>query len=534
MRNTDLDYTRVESLEEFVNLLKYGDLKYVEIEEVPIQALIIEHLSSMLNKKTLTDRGVDEDLFIFSGVEQFLIKLTENLDSTLEPQAKDLFQHGCSYVAGFIGTHPAQHVLRRLLKTLGDRFPNIQALYEQQFNDFIEAFFEPTIGEFFDENSDFLKELSKEFPIVYELFVKPLTTSTCYNNRKLFNYYCNPCIYNPIIDFVAKQDRLSERRIRWLEDCLQAIRPYTNEESWQELANKSRGLNKASKDLESFTQACSGLLGEIKTAFHLSLHECHPGDTLIFLEGDNSSGKKVKEKNCDLMVISSNNQKRVLVEVKTKSPRHGVEEVDIGVWDNFFSNFSNSISDYLAYLEPRVSPICGLSLRKFFPLFFVFESSSYGMPLSLVKQIDSHDNPNSTTTNKSKSAKKIETLLRALHMRPVTLYPSCVPLASDDARLSERYQWTENVISKDWVRNTMLEGIEQLQKAIKRQSKEGHEVSKLNFALVLSLSYRLCQDPFSHNDGNIEDLAAQKLREAFRPFKDELSAQGFDIDLLLP
>lgn len=42
MRCSDLDYTKVESLKEFVNLLNFGDLEHVKVEDVSIQGLMIE------------------------------------------------------------------------------------------------------------------------------------------------------------------------------------------------------------------------------------------------------------------------------------------------------------------------------------------------------------------------------------------------------------------------------------------------------------------------------------------------------------
>lgn len=80
----------------------------------------------------------------------------------------------------------------------------------------------------------------------------------------------------------------------------------------------------------------------------------------------------------------------------------------------------------------------------------------------------------------------------------------------------------------------MQKGVDQLQGACKRQMEEGHQVSKLYLSLYLSLSYRLLQDPFSYNDGNVMVSATRKLEEMFQPFRDELSLNGLDIELLLP
>ncbi|NGX63249.1 MAG: hypothetical protein KR126chlam6_00657, partial [Candidatus Anoxychlamydiales bacterium] len=138
------------------------------------------------------------------------------------------------------------------------------------------------------------------------------------------------------------------------------------------------------------------------------------------------------------------------------------------------------------------------------------------------------------SSNKWTSEKKIETLLHTLFLKPLILETSCVPLAPDEERLSERHQLIEKVIQKDWVRNNMQIAVKQLQETYKRLEKEGHQVSKLFFALDLSLSYRLLQDPFSYSDRDFQDLVTEKLEEIFRPFKDELLLDGIDLKLLLP
>lgn len=149
------------------------------------------------------------------------------------------------------------------------------------------------------------------------------------------------------------------------------------------------------------------------------------------------------------MVIRSGSDDRILVEVKAKSPRHGVEDAEASMWDDFVSNFNNSISSYLGYLDCKIAPIFGLSLRQSFPLFSAHEGSGYGAVLPLVYQtIANSQTSDNTPANKCQSVKKIETLLRAFFMKPLVLYPTCVPLPSDDARLSERHQLTESVFVK--------------------------------------------------------------------------------------
>lgn len=67
-----------------------------------------------------------------------------------------------------------------------------------------------------------------------------------------------------------------------------------------------------------------------------------------------------------------------------------------------------------------------------------------------------------------------------------------------------------------------------------RQIQEGYQVSKLYLAFDLSLSYRLFQDHFSYNDGDIKCLVAESLEEVFQPLRNELSIKGLDLELLLP
>jgi hypothetical protein len=538
MRLSDIDHSKVGTLEEFIHLLKYGNPELLKTENVSDQSRLLGYLSFLLGSEPVSQQLRDQELFVWPGVEQFFAELFADLHPDLESKANEVFQQGWSFVVGFIGSHNAQHVVRRLLTRLEERFPCFKEAYEQHLLDLVNDFFQPTIGKFLDQNNESIEILSTLFPAIYDLFVSPLATSPSHKNRKLFNFYCNPWIYSPIMNFLAKRDcqnHFSEWPLQWLEERLQAVKLYTNDESWRELVTKSHELLDASDDLEAFANGCSGLLGEIKTAFHLVKNICHPGDILVFLEDGNRTRAKNKKKNCDLMVIRSGSDERILVEVKAKSPRHGVEDAEAGMWDDFVSNFNNSISSYLGYLDCKIAPIFGLSLRQSFPLFSAHEGSGYGAVLPLVYQtIANSQTSDNTPANKCQSVKKIETLLRAFFMKPLVLYPTCVPLPSDDARLSERHQLTESVVRKDWVRNIMQKGVDQLQEACKRQVEEGHQVSKLYLSLDLSLSYRLLQDPFSYNDGNVMVSATRKLEEMFQPFRDELSLNGLDIELLLP
>lgn len=74
---------------------------------------------------------------------------------------------------------------------------------------------------------------------------------------------------------------------------------------------------------------------------------------------------------------------------------------------------------------------------------------------------------------------------------------------------------------------------EQLEKTYQRQKTEGCQISKMYVALDLDLSYRLLNDPLSYHDGNIMEIAAQTLHEAFQPFKEVFAAKGLDLHLLI-
>lgn len=538
MRVSDIDHSKVDSLDDFINVLTYGDPALIEIEGVLDQGRLLKHLSFLLSREPASDRGMDYNLFVFPGVEQFFVRLIMGLDDSLEALAGDVFQKGWVYVAEFIGSHDAQHVVRRLLDAIGMRFPRLQAEYDQHLDCLVTEFFTPTIGEFLETCSDSIDLLLTDFPTVYELFVTPLITSPFYRARRLFNFYCNPWIYNPVLEFLAQQDDLrclSARRLGWLENQLGEIRPLASDESWNELTIKCRELLCQCGQLEPFANGCSGLLGEIKAAFYMAKNICRAGDTLIFLEDDNRSRKTKKRENCDLMIVHDNGQSVDLVEVKTKSPRHGVEDADAGTADNFFSNFSNAISSYLDYLAPRIGPIFGLNLGKVLPLFWSYEGSYYGTALPVVSDTPLQRGPFfEASPSKMTSEKKMEILLQALFMKPLILDPTCDSIGTDEFRLSERRQLTAGLFQKDWIDNVIHKAVDQLLVACERLAQEGRRVSTLYVALDLSLSYRLLQDPFSCSDGDIEAVAAEQLGVVFKPFKDQLAAQGYGLELILP
>lgn len=537
MQDTDHPAT----LQEFIDSLGYGNTASIMIEDVSHQFQLLDYFILLLKDKP-EDLRLHPAFFLFPGVEEFFARLFVSLDQSLKPKVEEVFQQGWAYISGFVDCPNIRPVIHRLLAKLTERFPHLKELYDEQFKKLTTEFFQQTIGKFLDAHKVAVGDIATKFPAVYELFITPLTALN-YQNHKLFSFYCNPWIYSPIVSYLAKQDQpqfLSEEYgkrieepIRWLEERLQMIRAQANEESWQELTRKAHDLCKASNALEPFANQSSGLLGEIKTAFTLTQNECDSCDLLIFLEDDNRKGKKKKLPNCDLMIIRHKEKDRILIEVATKSPRHGVEDDEAKTWDDFFSNFSSAICSYLQYLERIIPSILGLNLRKCFPLFSAYEGSNYGTALPLVYQDLVDQSANSDPVNKWKSERKLEHLLRILFLQPLVLETVCAPLASDNVRLKQRCQATERALQKEWVLNIIEDKVCQLLEAYKRQETEGHKISKLYVALDLSLSYRLLQDPFSYHDGNVQDIAIEKLHEIFQPFKDEFSINGLDLELLL-
>ena len=96
--------------------------------------------------------------------------------------------------------------MQRLLGTLQIRFPILKERHDTAIATFIEEFFRPTIGEFFDQHENAITHLQKTFPLLYELFVAPLSSV---RDCKLFNFYCNPWVYHPIIRYLAYYAQLA-------------------------------------------------------------------------------------------------------------------------------------------------------------------------------------------------------------------------------------------------------------------------------------------------------------------------------------
>ena len=113
------------------------------------------------------------------------------------------------------------------------------------------------------------------------------------------------------------------------------------------------------------------------------------------------------------------------------------------------------------------------------------------------------------------------------------LEPDCTPLASENQRLINRQQATKNALQNEWVSSLLKQATDQLNETRLRQLAKGQKVLKMHVALDLALSYRLLQDPFSYNDGNIEEVAEQTLIEAFHLFKETFAATGVDLQLLV-
>lgn len=526
----------MNTLQEFIDLLLYSN-KPIEIEDLSTQSQILNHLYTVLSYKE-HDSFKYLKLFLHPTAKKTFVTLCEKLDENFESKAAEIFQVSSLFTLEYSECDDIRNSVYDILGKLKERFPSLQQLEDRQLDSLLSAFFEPKIDKFLDKYLEGIDQISITFPSIYELFVSPLIASPTYTARGLFNFYCNPYIYNPIVDFLGKQDyphRLSEKHLERLEKRLQTIRLHTNDESWEELSNKSRELLASSNELEAFTNKCSGLLGEINTAFYLINNVCHPGDLLIFLKDDNRLQKKVKERSCDLMIVRKGEQDRILIEVKTKSPRHGVEEANVAVWDDFFSNFHSSISSYLSYLDLNFTPIFGLSLRRALPLFSTHEYSSYGLALPaicpiLINDPSLHDNP----ASKWKSEKKIRTLLSVFFMKPLVLNPFCVPLASTEVRYLERQELIEKVLQKDWVLNTMQDATAQIEEAYEHHLQNSHRISQLFVALDLSLSYRLLHDFFCHQEEDMRGFVAKILEETFAKFKEDFLKKGLNLELLLP
>lgn len=459
------------------------------------------------------------EFFAFPCVEEFFTALFTNLHESLLLKAKVVFLRGLSFIVKYIGLPKSREVMYQLMEKLQNRFPALKEMHDKAIETFIEEFFRPTIGEFLDKTKVAKKCLQSEFPALHELFVAPLDIV---KDCKLFSFYCNPWIYQPIMNYLAMHPQCNKAPLNWLEGRLQAIRARTTTESWEELTKKAHKLCTHSSKLEPFAIECCGLLGEIKTAAQLNSK-----DIVIFLPESSNKGK-----NCDFLVVCSTGGQE-LIECKAKTPRHGLEETIAGeaqIWDDFFTNFSGPINSYLAYHQRTIQPPMGLS--ECFPLLSAFEGSSYAQALPLIQNIPKA--AENTPLKKWTAEQKVTLLLRALFLRPLVLDTCCVPLPSEHERLTQRQQATEMAIkNKEWIISIFDKATKQLEVTHHRLTAEGQIINELKVALDLDLSYRLLYDLFCYDDGNMADVVKKALYEIFEPYRVAFAEKKLNLSLLL-
>lgn len=531
-----------QALQDFVWAVSYGKFDDVNVVAADGQAQALDHLMQLMKYCVRFDSTnipkelhIHPEFFALPSTEKFFTDLFANLDNSLFHKAEAVFLRGLAFTVEYIGLPKSREVIYGLLEKLQKRFPSLKEMHNKAIATFTEEFFRLTIGEFLDQHKDAEKHLQATFPALHELFVMPLG-STSFRNRKLFNFYCNPWIYQRIMNYFAYYVRLSlptirrdllEKPLQWLEGRLQIIRAQTNAESWLELTCKAQKALTHSEKLESFAIEMAGLAGEIKTAAQFIKAACPPEDTLIFLP-------ELKDRpNCDLLVTRHQAGDRELIECKAKAPRHGLDEKTAGevqIWDDFFTNFSGAIHSYLSYLQETVQPPMGFT--ECFPLLAAYESSGYAQALPLIQGIPSAIG--NIPLKKWTAEKKVGHLLRALFLRPLALGTCCGPLPSDEDRLAQRQRATETAIkNKEWIISILNKATKQLEETHNRLTAEGQVITKLHVALDLDLSCRLLRDPLSYDDGNIAEVAEKALHETFEPYKIAFAKNNLDLHLLI-
>lgn len=529
----------LESFEKFMCSLQHGDFGSTNDLDPSDQSQILDYFINILKSIPMLDESevrFHPEFFLFPRIEDFFSHLFTSLDSSLSFKINEVFEHCCIFIISC--TCPKTNsVICRLMENLKKCFPHLSEMYNSVIASITKEFFQPTIGDFIKHHRRSIDHFKGEFPFLYKLFIIPLNT-ILFQKHRLFNFYCNPSIYYPIIDYLANLKPSKEgcyafpkNLLKRLEECLRIIRSQTNDESWKELTLKAYNLCKSRKktlNLEDFANKSSGLLGEIRIIAQFIREKCHPKDEIVFLPEKNG-------KSCDCMVIRHKTNKCELIECKTKSPRHGLDVNTVGdlqIWDDLFNNFSDAICSYFYYLQEKTEPIFGLKLTDCFPLFSTFEGSDYGNALPLINDLMQGvtlDIP----LGKWTSEQRLIHLIRALFLCPLVINTDCIPLDSENSRLKQRQQTIKEVFQKDWVSRTIELSVEQLKKTYQRKKDEGYNVSKMYVALDIVLSSRLLQDPLSNYDGNIEETVKQALLEAFQPFKEDISSQGLDLDLFI-
>lgn len=530
-----------QALQDFVWAVSYGNFDGINVVTADGQVQALDHLMQLMQYCSRSGTNTPEGLHIFSeffafpDVEKFFTDLFANLHESLSLKAEAVFLRGLTFTIEYIGLPKSREVVYLLLEKLQERFPALREMYEKVIVNFIEEFFRPTIGNFIKQHKNAVDHLEVTYPLLYTLFVAPLKAPQ-FVGRQLYNFYCNPWIYQSIVNYLAYHARLSspeigrerlEKPIEWFEECLQTIRSQTSDESWQELTHKAQKALNHSEKLEPFAIEIAGLMGEIKTAAQFIKNSCDLEDTLTFLP-------ELKNRpSCDLMVMRYKTGSNELIECKAKTPRHGLDEKTAGeaqIWDDFFTNFNGAICSYLTYLQETVQPPLGLA--NLFPLFSTFEWSDYGCALPLLGNIPI--TADATPLKKWSSEQKLRHLLRALFLHPLILDPCCAALPSDAERLMQRQEDTKAAIqNKEWVISILNKATKQLEETHQHQTADGYPVTKLYVALDLALSSRLRHDPFNYDDGGIDEVAKQALYETFEPYKIAFAAKNLDLNLLI-
>lgn len=523
-----------QALQNFIWAIDYEKSNEIESPTVDGQGLALDHLMQLMQYCVRFDSNklpkglhLHPEFFAFPSVEKFYANLFATLDDSLFHKAGAVFLRGLAFTVEYIGLPKSREVMYSLLEKLQERFPALKEMQDKSITNFIDEFFRPTLGEFLNRCKDGENHLQTTFPFLYELFVAPLSSV---RDRKLFNFYCNPWIYHPIMCYLAYYPQLAsptinrsllETPLQWLEGRLQIIHERTTAESWQELTKKSYELLAHSSELEPFAIQSASLLGEIKTAV-----QCDLKDTMIFLPARSEQGK-----NCDFLIIRPTGSKE-LIECKAKTPRHGLDEKTVGeaqIWDDFFTNFSGAIDSYLIYLQKIVQPV--IDFTKCFPLLSAYEGSGYAQALPLIQSIPS--TTGNTPLKQWTAEEKVSHLLHALFLRPLVLDTCCVPLPSEEELLAQRQQATETAIKKKWIISILNKATKQLEETHSRFTAEGQVITKLHVALDLDLSHRLLHNPFSYDDGNIAEVAEKALHETFEPYKAAFAKKNLDLHLLI-
>jgi hypothetical protein len=302
-----------DATQKFINDVQNGHFASIDSVDAAGQSRILDYFVKLLDFHASKYRYESVPVrfhpcfFHLPRTEKFFLQLFSSLELSLRPQIDEVFQHCCAFVSDYIGPREDVLVMHRLINKLKERFPHLSEMHDKALVSITTEVFRPTIGEFLNQHESAVRHLQNAFPAVYELFVAPFE-ATPFRDRKLFNFYCNPWIYQLIMDYLAYHARLAspeiarerlERPLQCFEGSLQTIRVRTSTESWRELTQKAHKLRNHSTKLEVFAIACAGLLGEIKTAAQFLETQCDPKDTLIFLPERSGDGK-----NCDLFYNS--------------------------------------------------------------------------------------------------------------------------------------------------------------------------------------------------------------------------------------